>query len=339
MGRWLVVRFLWLIVSLLGITFMTFVVMGLAPVDRAQIEATAAAQQGVFPDAHSRDAAVVRLRLGYGMVDDKTLEPLPLGPRYVAWLQNAALLRFAGPNGDHAAIWRRLADALPVSALLGFLSLLVVFGVGMPLGAWIGMRAGSRTDKMVARVMFVLLGVPEFLLAMLLLLAFAGAWLQWLPANGLRSNGSERWPFWQQVSDFAAHLVLPVVVMSTGPLVLVTRFLRDSVARTAKAPFATNLRALGLAPATVRRRVVRNASAPLATLAGSLLPMLVAGSIVVENLFSLDGVGHLGFQAVLDQDHAMVMALVVITSLATLASLVLSDLLHHLADSRVRLRA
>ncbi|HEX5052883.1 MAG TPA: ABC transporter permease [Planctomycetota bacterium] len=338
MRRWLVLRFFWLLASLLGITFLTFAFLDLAPVDRAELEAAQAAQQGAFPDARSRDAAVLRLRVSYGMADPSTLEPLPLGRRYLAWLQNAALLRFAGPNGDHAAIWRRLGEAMPVSALLACLSLLVAFGLGRPLGAWLGMCAGSRWDRAASRVLFLFAGVPEFLLAMLLLLTFGSAWLQWLPTQGLRTNGSEQWPLAQQVGDFARHLVLPVTVMSVGPFVLITRFLRDSVARAANAPFAASLRALGTPPAVVRRRVLHNASAPLATLSGSLLPMIVAGSIVVENMFSLDGLGHLGLQAVLAQDQAMVMALVVITSITTLLSLVVSDLLHHVIDARVRLR-
>jgi peptide/nickel transport system permease protein len=180
-------------------------------------------------------------------------------------------------------------------------------------------------------------GVPEFLLAMLLLLAFCGAYLQWLPATGLRSNGSEHWSLVAQVVDFGRHLCLPVAVMSVGPLVLVTRFVRASVARTLETPFAVNLRALGIEPAIVRRRLLANACAPVATLVGTLLPMLVGGSIVVENLFSLDGLGHLLWTAVKGQDQAMVMALVIISSVATLLSLLASDLLHRLVDPRVRL--
>ena len=132
--------------------------------------------------------------------------------------------------------------------------------------------------------------------------------------------------------------MLPVVVMASGPTLLIARFLRDSVARTTQTAFAQNLGALGIAPEVVKWRLVRNGGAPLATLAGSLLPMLVGGSIVVENLFSLPGLGHLAFQGVTDQDQAMVMAIVLITSIATLLALLVSDLLHRLVDPRVRLQ-
>ena len=99
----------------------------------------------------------------------------------------------------------------------------------------------------------------------------------------------------------------------------------------------TSLRALGVAPKVVSRRLLRHGAVPVATLAGGLLPMLVGGSIIVENLFSLDGLGHLAFRAVLDQDQAIVMAIVLLTSLVTLISLLVSDLLHRVVDARVRL--
>lgn len=337
MLRWLTVRLCWALVALLGISFVTFAVLDLAPVDRAVLEAERANASGSFADAAAREAAIVRLRVHYGMIDPETLAPRPLWRRYAAWLGNAATLRLAGPGESDGALWRRLGEALPVTMLIGGLALLIAFGLGMPLGTRLGRTAGSRSERAVSTAMLVAVGVPEFLLATLLLLAFSVAWVQWLPSGGLRSRGAEQWTFVWQVLDFVHHLLLPVAVMAIGPLVLVTRFVRDAVARAAAAPFVLNLRALGLGPEVVRRRLLRHGATPVATLAGSLLPMLVGGSIVVENLFALDGLGHLAFTAVLAQDQAMVMALVLVTSCVTLAALILSDALHRLVDARVRL--
>lgn len=337
MTRWLLLRLCWLVVTLLGITAVTFVVLDRAPVDRAEIEAAARAGSGTLTAPGSRDAAVLQLRIRYGLVDPDTLEPAPLWQRYTNWLGNALSLRFAGPNEDPAAFWRRFTGALPVTLTIGGLALLLAFAIGVPLGAWTGMRAGSRTDRAVSAGTFVLAGVPEFLLATLLLLVFGGAFLQWLPSAGLQSRGAEEFSWWAGLVDRAEHLVLPVAVMAAAPIVLVTRFVRDAVARAAAAPFAANLRALGLDPRLVRRRLLRNALAPVATLAGSLLPMVVGGSIVVENMFSLDGLGRLAYTAVLQQDQAMLMAMVVLTSTITLLALIVSDLLHALVDPRVRL--
>lgn len=339
MLRWLCVRLGWMVVSLLGITFVTFVVLDLAPVDRAQIEVARQQQDSGFSNLAARDKAILQLRVRYGLVDQETLQPAPIWRRYGNWLGNALCLRFAGPNEDDRALWRRLENALPVTMWLGLLSLLVVAVVGVPLGSWLGMRAGTAADRAVSRCLFVIVGLPEFLFATLLLFGFGGLWLSWFPSGGLRSPGSEHWSIFRQVVDFAWHLVLPVTVMATGPTVLVVRFLRDAVARADASAFADNLRALGTEPATLRWRLVRNGAAPLATLAGTLLPMLVTGSIVVENLFALDGIGHLAFRAVEAQDQAMLMALVVVTSTVTLLALIASDVAHRVVDPRIRVFA
>lgn len=337
MLRWLLVRLAWLVVTLLGITFVTFVVVDMAPVDRAEIAIDSGVGERAFPDARSRDEAIQKMRVQLGMVDPQTHVPYPVWQRYGRWLGNAVTLRFGGPGDDHDALWRRLAKALPVTMWLGGLALLVVFACGVPLGAWLGLRAGSRVDRAVSTVLLVGSGIPEFLLATLLLLAFSAAWLQILPAAGLRSPGAEHWNLAWQVVDFVRHLVLPVGVLAFAPTVMVSRFVRDSVARASTAPFVASMQALGVSPEIVRQRLLRHGCAPVATLVGSLLPMLVGGSIVVENMFALDGVGHLAVQAALAQDQPMVMAILVIGSVVTLAAMILSDALHRTVDARVRL--
>ena len=144
--RTLLRRLLWLVAMLLGITFATFAVIDLAPVDRAELAVARAAGDRAFADLDDRQRAIVQLRIQHGMIDPATLEPTPLWRRYALWLGNAAQLRFAGPGGDHAALWARLAQAWPPTALLGGLALLLAFGVGVPLGVRLGGRAGTRGE-------------------------------------------------------------------------------------------------------------------------------------------------------------------------------------------------
>ena len=335
--RWLLRRLAWTCLMLLGITFVTFAVIDLAPVDRAELEVARAAPDRAFVDRSSRDAAVMRLRVQHGMVDPVTFAPVPLWRRYGNWLVDASTLRFGGPGDDHAALWHRIGAALPPTLLLGGLAMLLAFGVGVPIGVWLGMRAGSRTDRSVSTGMLVLGSVPEFLLATLLLLAFASAWLHWLPIAGLASPGAEQWSLPARLLDLAAHLVLPVFVMAIGPTVMVSRFVREAAARARRAPFAEAMLAFGIDEVTRHRRLLRHAAVPAATLVGSLLPMLTGGSIVVENLFAIDGLGHLAFSAAVDHDQPMVMATVVIGSVVTMLGFLLSDLLHRVVDPRVEL--
>ncbi|MBM3973709.1 MAG: ABC transporter permease [Planctomycetes bacterium] len=327
-------RLLWLCGMLLGVSFATFAVVDLAPVDRAELAIARAAGDRAFADLDARERAILQLRAQFGMVDPVTLQPAPLGTRYLQWLGNAARLRFAGPNGDHDALWRRIAQAWPTTALLGGLALLLAFGVGVPLGARLGMAAGTAREGVASALLLAFAALPEFLVATLLLLAFGAAGLQWLPVSGLRSPDATTWPAWQQALDSARHLVLPVAVIGVGPLALVARFVRDAVARADRSPWVETMRALGAEPAVLRRRLRRHGALPAATLAGSLLPMLVGGSVVAENAFALDGLGHLAFTAASEQDQPLLLALVTLGAIATLLAFAFADWLHARLDRR-----
>lgn len=322
--------------TLIGITFLTFLVLDLAPLDRASLE-LATRDAPTQLDANEREVVLARLRIRYGLIDEATLEPVPVHERYARWLQSALSFNLAGGDEDQTAFRLRLLRAIPVSLLLGFWALLMALLVGVPLGAWLGMHAGSRADRAVSNLLFLVVGLPEVLVATLLLLTFGAAGLGWLPTAGLASEFGVADSVFARLSDIASHLLLPVAVMAIGPIVLIARFLRESVARAAASTFSRNLEAWGIDPVVRRRRLLRAGFAPVATLVGSLLPMLIAGSIVVETVFSIDGVGRLAWDAVRTQDQAMVMAITLLVSVATLLSLLLSDLIHWWIDPRVRL--
>ena len=335
--RWLAGRLLWAVLTLFGITLLTFLVVEAGPVDRAEVLVERAAAERTFADAAERERAVAQLRVRYGLVDPATGERRSVWDRYGAWLGDAVQLRFAGPGEDHAALAQRLWQAAPVTAWLGGLALALAFGIGLPLGAWLGLQRGTRRDRVVSTLLLLVAGVPEFLLATLLLLVF-GVLLGWLPISGLHSLGAEQWSVGERLLDQARHLLLPVSVMAVGPLVLVVRFVRDSVAHAAASPFVEQMRALGIERRIVLRRLLRHGCVPAATLIGNQLPLLVSGSIVVENLFALDGLGHLVFEAVMAKNQPLLSVLVVIGAVVTLLALILSDLVHRLVDARVRLR-
>ena len=323
--------------TLLGITFLTFFVLDLAPLDRASLE-LATRELPSQVDADQREVALARLRIRYGLVDEETLEPVPVYERYGRWLWNALSFNLAGGDEDQAVFRERLFRAFPVSILLGFWALLLALVIGAPFGAWLGMRAGSRIDQTASNVMFLIVGLPEVLVATLLLLTFGAAGLDWFPTDGLVSEFGGSGSVLGRMWDLASHLVLPVTVMAIGPLVLITRFLRESVSRAAASTFARNLQAWGIDPGIRRSRLLRAGFAPIATLAGTLLPMLVTGSIIVETVFSIEGAGRLAWDAVRTQDQAMVMAITLLVSIVTLISLTVSDLAHHWIDPRVRLQ-
>ena len=334
MKRYIVLRLLWMLPTLLGITLVTFLLMDLAPSDRAELNLPFDAAL----DAKDRSKQFNRLQEHYGLIDRETKEPYSVWYRYGRWLSNAVGFQLAGPGESAEDFRSRIGAAAPVTLLVNLLALGAALAIALPLGARLGMAMGSATDRIVSGAMFVAYGVPEFLMATLLVLGFGGAWLfDWFPVVGLRSPGSGEWPAWQQLLDLAYHLVLPVGTLAIGPCVVITRFLRESVGRVVRSDYVLNMRAWGLPESVVRRRALRNGLSPVVTLLGTLLPLLVSGSVVVENVFTLPGMGSLAYGAVMTRDQGMVMALTLLVSTVTLSGLLLSDVLHRVVDPRVRL--
>jgi len=331
-------RLLAMVPSLLGITLVTFLLMDLAPASRAELHSGAlATEAGPGRDTDARTMHL--LREHWGMIDPATGVPYPVWQRYLHWLGRAVTLDFAGPGESQDAFHGRIAAALPVTLLINTLALVLALAVAIPLGSALGMTAGSLFDRLVSAAMFLVYGVPEFLLATLLVLALGGVWAApFLPVRGLTSDGASSWPAFEQAWDMAMHLLLPVVVLATPPCVVVTRFLRDSVRSAARSDYVLAMRGWGLSEREVRRHTLRNGLSPAVTLLGVLLPTLVSGSVVVENVFALPGLGRLAFDAVRRQEYPMVMALTLLVSIVTLLSLLLSDLLHRAVDPRVQLR-
>lgn len=336
MLRYVLLRLALIPLTLLGISLVTFAMMDLAPADRASI-----AMQNVegAADATVRQEALRRLRIEWGLADPQTGAPLSLAHRYGAWLRRAVRCDFVGPGENASAFRERIAAALPVTLLVNVLALLVALGIAVPLGAWSGMNAGGGADRAVSLLLLVAFGLPEFLLATLLLLTFGGGFFgELLPSGGLQSADAASRSIAGQALDLAKHLLLPVASLALAPCVIAVRLLRDSVARAAASDFVLAMRGLGLPERHVRRRALRNGLSPLVTLLGTLLPALVSGSVVVESVFSLPGLGRLAFEAMQAREYPMVMALTMLVSLVTLAALLLSDLLQRVVDPRVELR-
>lgn len=276
----------------------------------------------------------MRERLGF--VDPDTGQERGVVARYLSWLQHSVQLDFAAASDDPRRFRQRILSALPVTLLVNVLALLAALAVAIPAGTWLGMRAGSRADRTASTVLLVLFSLPEFVLATVLVLLLAGGLgPALLPAAGLRTEGADGWSLPAQLLDLARHLVLPVVVLAVGPAVWIARLLRESVAAAARSDFVLALRGRGTEPRTITLRVLRHGLSPIATLIASLLPMLVGGSVVVESVFGLPGLGGLTWQAVRGREAPMVMALTMLVSVVTLVGLVLSDVAQRALDPRV----
>lgn len=229
---------------------------------------------------------------------------------------------------------RRLAVTVPLAGV----SILLCYLLAVPLGIWSALRRGSRFDLAATALVFALYALPVFWAGVLLQMAFGATGLGWLPVLGLSSAGAGELGPLERALDTARHAVLPVVCLTYGGLAYLSRQMRVGVLDAIGADYVRAARARGLPERlVVRRHVLRNSLLPLITLVGQVLPVMVGGSILVETVFDLPGMGRYAYEALQNREYDAVMGTVLVSALMTLAGFLVSDLLYAWADPRVRL--
>ena len=246
----------------------------------------------------------------------------PLWQQYVLYLWNAAHLNFGvSYQRPGQSVLSLLADVWPVTMHLGGLALAIAVVGGLGLGVAAALRQNSGADYLATGVAVFGLVAPHFVLGSLLILLFSTT-LGWLPAGG-----------WESPRNW----ILPVATYSLAPLGVVARYTRVSVLEVLHADHVRTAWAKGLGRRrVVLRHVLRNALIPLITIIGPLVPDLLTGSLFVEGIFRVPGLGHFFVTSVYDRDYPMIMGLALLGTLLISATYLASDLLYLLADPRIR---
>jgi len=306
---------------LLGITVISFFVLHLAPggpVDSASGEMSA--------DATAR----VQLAELYGL--DK-----PIHVQYWNWLRRLVRLDFGqsfAPDGK--PVLTKIGERLPITLFLNLLQMSIIIVFSVPIGMLSAVRQYSLYDKVTTVFVFVGFATPDFWLALLLMILF-GVQLGWLPISGLRSLNWEYLSFWRAQADFLSHLVLPVLVASFGGLAGFSRYMRQSMLEVIRQEYIQSARAKGLSEAVViGKHAARNAMLPVVTILGLSLPGLIGGSVIIESIFAIPGMGQLMVQSVYMRDYPVIMGNLVIVSTITLLANLLADISYGLIDPRIR---
>jgi peptide/nickel transport system permease protein len=257
--------------------------------------------------------------------------------RYFRWLGRMVTLDFGVSVRDGRPVRSKLAELLPVTVLLSFLALLAAYSIAIPLGMTSAVRRDGVFDRATTVILFVLYSLPAFWVAMLLLryLGSSGH-LDLFPPQGLSTPGSEGWPWWRRVGDTAHHLVLPVMTLSFVSMAMLARYQRVGMLRVIERDFMRTARAKGLGRVrAIVRHGLRNGVIPVVTMLGLQLPYLVSGSVVVERIFGIPGMGLETFEAIRTGDHAWLTAVVTVTAVLTVFGVVLSDVIYALVDPRI----
>jgi peptide/nickel transport system permease protein len=331
MKLYLVKRLLQVIPTLLGITLITFLIIQLAPGNPALLKLRMTGEGQVSDDAISQQIIEQTKKL-YGL--DK---PIPI--QYLLWVKRVLTFDFGTSYKDHRRVWDKIAERLPVTLQINIISILLVYLIAIPCGIYSATHSGSWQDRVLTVVFFVLYSLPSFWVAVLLIM-FLGGGDFWdvFPVYGISALGSESWSFSKWFVDRLWHLVLPVTCLTYGGLAYLSRLARSGILEVIREDYIRTARAKGLKERVViYKHALRNALLPIVTLLAFLLPGMFGGSVIIESIFSIPGMGQLSFEAVLSRDYPVIMAIVTISAMLTLVGLLLSDILYAALDPRIKL--
>ncbi len=314
-------RLLQMVLTMLLATSATFLLIHAAPGDPVQ---------AAMSNPNISESVRARWRVAYGL--DR-----PLPEQYGRYLAAVARGELGFSISQHRPVRDALADALPYTIVLIGVALLASFGAGVTLGILQAARRRSRFDRIVSRIALVFYSVPDFWLAVVILLGFA-YWIRLFPVGGSRDPlalPSET--ALSRVRDLASHLVLPVLTLALLTTAGIARYQRAAMLEEAHRDYVRTARAKGAAErAILIHHVFRNALLPLITLLGLSLPGLVAGAALIESVFSWPGMGFLTVNAIGTRDYPMITAIVIVGSGVVCVGSLLADVLYVIADPRLR---
>ncbi|MCE0731719.1 MAG: microcin C ABC transporter permease YejB [Pseudomonadota bacterium] len=350
MSRYVLRRLLLMIPTLLGIMLLNFIIVQAAP--GGPIDQMLARFEGV--DSMSS----TRLDTGGGevVVQDESRGARGIDPRFIEQLEaqfgfdQPAHERFLGMLADYATfdfgvsffrdrpVIELMIERLPVSVSLGLWTTLLVYLISIPLGIRKALHHGSRFDVWTSGLVIVGYAIPGFLFAILLIVLFAGgSYWDLFPLRGLTSPNFDELSAWGKVKDYVWHITLPVIAMTIGSFATLTMLTKNSFLDEIHKQYVLTARAKGASDQRVLYgHVFRNAMLIIiAGLPGALVSIFFTGSLLIEVIFSLEGLGLLGFEAVMQRDYPVIFGTLYLYTLIGLLLKLVSDLTYVWVDPRI----
>jgi microcin C transport system permease protein len=362
MVAYLVRRLLLIIPTLFGIMVLNFVIINAAP--GGPVEQVLARLQGTVVEATARFSGASQGEAGGGQRQPGAAQGEPtkyrgargLDPKFIQelerqfgfdkpaherfWLMMSRYLRFDFGESffRSQSVIDLVIDKMPVSISLGLWTTVLVYVISIPLGVAKAVRDGARFDLWTSAVVIVGNAIPSFLFAILLIVVFAGGrYVAWFPLRGLVSDDFHELSTWGQIVDYAWHLTLPITSLVISGFAGLTMLTKNSFLDQINQQYVMTARAKGLSERRVLYgHVFRNAMLiVIAGFPGAFLGILFTGALLTEVIFSLDGLGLLGFEAAINRDYPVMFGTLYILTLFGLATKVIQDLTYVLVDPRI----
>lgn len=261
--------------------------------------------------------------------------------QYPRWLVRMMMLDFGNSIKDNRPIWDHLKEKLPVTLIFTIASFFISYLVAIPLGIYSATHQYSIGDKVSTVVLFILYSLPNFWVATMAIVYFGGGdFLNLFPVSGLHSVGAEDMTFWPWLKDLLHHIILPLAVWTYGSFTVLSRFMRGSMLEVIRQDYIRTARAKGLSEKiVVYKHALRNSLIPIITIVANLLPAAISGSIIIEFIFSIPGMGQWAFNSVLFRDYPAIMAIFTLSAILTLVGILLADILYAVVDPRISFEA
>jgi peptide/nickel transport system permease protein len=326
MTTYILRRLFLMIPTLLGITIMVFAISRLAPGD---VVSLSMGPGGQLDAQRAADVRKARMAL-YGL--DK---PIPV--QYVTWLGRVVRLDFGDSIKHHRPVIDIIKERLPITITLNFIAFVFTYALSIPLGVLAAIKHKKIFDRFSSMVLFMLWSLPAMWVGQMMIGYFCGpTFKNWFPPAGLSSNYADQLSFFQWLGDRLWHLVLPVICLTYGEFAYLTKQVRAGMLDNLRADYVRTARAKGLSNfAVIFRHVFRNSMIPVITIMATLLPAMLGGSVIIESIFSIPGMGLLAFEAVTTRDYNVVMAVATIGGFLNLVGLLLGDIAYAITDPRI----
>jgi microcin C transport system permease protein len=346
MWSYILKRLLLMIPTLFGILLITFIVIQFVPggpVEQmvAQLkgraggggEVAAAAGLAGYRGRQGVDAAKIEeIKKLYGF--DK-----PAHVRFAQMIWQFAHFDLGRSFFLNKDVWQLIREKLPVSISLGMWTFLLTYLISVPLGIAKAVRAGTAFDTATTFVVLLGYAIPSFVLGVVLLVYFAGGnFLQWFPLRGIVSSNWHELDLFHKVTDYLWHITLPVIALVVGSFALIAVLTKNSVLEEIRKQYVMTARAKGVSERKVLwRHVFRNAMIPIMTgFPAAFVAAFFGGSLLIETLFSLDGLGLLSYESVIRRDYPVVFGSLFVYTLIGLLTNLLRDLTYVWVDPRVK---
>ncbi|RPJ14979.1 MAG: ABC transporter permease subunit [Desulfobacteraceae bacterium] len=341
MTTYIIRRLLLIIPTFLGITVMVFVITRFVPggpiermIAQAQQMQSMDGKSGARPSSRDQnqplsEEQIEELKKYYGF--DK-----PVVTSYFLWMGKVLKGDLGVSTRYYDPVWSMIKERIPISLYFGIITMTLVYGICIPLGILKAIKHKSAFDNATSVIVFTGYAVPGWVIGVLLLILFSSQW-DIFPLGGMVSENFEELNYFQKTTDIIWHTILPLAAYMVGSFSVMTFLMKNTLLDNLSSDYVRTAIAKGLPfKKAVFRHALRNSLIPIATHFGNNISIILMGSFLIEKVFNINGMGLLGYEAIIERDYPVVLGILVISSLLLLIGNILSDICVAIVDPRVK---